>query len=199
MLNYGAAAQNYFGYKTDALMNAALTAEQQSLVAAYDADLFTGAVAADDAKVGSFTKTAYGFNSRSASVSFEGAFAINYYLSIDEVADGDVSFYIWNAEDYADADILTAENASAVASMKRLDNGSYWAQIDGIAAKDLDQTFYVAAVYTANGENFCSGVIAYSLSTYCMKAASGGSAMQTLAQSTAVYGYHADVYFNVVG
>jgi hypothetical protein len=83
--------------------------------------------------------------------------------------------------------------------MKRLDNGSYWAQIDGIAAKDLDQTFYVAAVYTANGENFCSGVIAYSLSTYCMKAASGGSAMQTLAQSTAVYGYHADVYFNVEG
>ena len=197
MLNYGAAAQNYFGYKTDALMNADLTAEQQALVTAYNADLFNGALAADAAKIGSFAKTESGFTSCAASVSFEGAFAINYYFGTDAAAD--VSFYIWNAKDYANAQVLTAENASSVTSMKVLDNGSYWAQIDGIAAKDLDETFYVAAVYTVNGETFCSGVIAYSLSTYCMKLAANGSAMQALAQSTAVYGYYADTYFNVEG
>jgi hypothetical protein len=31
MLNYGAAAQNYFGYRTDDLMNADLTQAQKAL------------------------------------------------------------------------------------------------------------------------------------------------------------------------
>ena len=35
MLNYGSAAQVYFNYKTDALMNAGLTEAQQALVDAY--------------------------------------------------------------------------------------------------------------------------------------------------------------------
>lgn len=65
MLNYGAAAQKYFNYKTDTLMNADLTAKQQALVTGYNASYFTGAVAADSSKIGSFVKTADGFSSRS--------------------------------------------------------------------------------------------------------------------------------------
>jgi hypothetical protein len=72
-------------------------------------------------------------------------------------------------------------------------NGIYHGAITGIAAKELDDTVYVAATYTVDGQTFCSGVIAYSLSGYCMKQANGN--MGELAQATAMYGYYAANYF----
>jgi hypothetical protein len=195
MLNYGAAAQEYFGYKTDSLMNADLTAEQQALVAAYNKDLFNGAVAVDAAKVGSFAKTE-GFSKKSVTVSFEGAFAVNYYFTASNEVAGEMTFYYWSAEAYAEAEVLSAENASGAVTMVATEDGRYWAEISGVAAKQLDETFYAAAVYTdAAGETHCTGVMAYSLSTYCMKNAVTGNAMQALAEATAMYGYHAKAYF----
>ena len=197
MLNYGAAAQEYFGYKTEELMNASLTAQQQALVSAYSADLFAGAVAADANKIGSFAKTE-GFSSKSASVSFEGAFAINYYFGASAEVAGDMTFCYWTAADYAKADVLTADNATGTFAMQKQPGGAYWAQIDGIAAKELDDTFYVTAVYTdAEGNTHCTGIIAYSVSHYCMNNANG--AMGDLAQATAIYGYHARAYFGMEG
>ena len=193
MLNYGAAAQTYFGYKTDVLANADLTAEQQALVSAYSADLFRGAIGANAAKVGEFAKTETGFGTKYASVSFESAFAINYYFAPTAAVDSDVTMYYWTADAYASADTLTAENASGALTMVSDGSGNYWAQISGIAAKQLDETYYVAAVYTSNGETFCTGVIAYSLSGYCMRNANGN--MGELAQATAMYGYYAQQYF----
>jgi hypothetical protein len=191
MLNYGAAAQEYFGYKTDDLMNAALTAEQKAV--SYDSALFAGAAAADQTKIGSFTRTD-GFSKRTATVSFEGAFAINYYFTPSDNVSGDVTFYYWTAEDYAEAETLSADNASGTCTMA-IDGDRRFAQIQGIAAKDLDTTYYVAAVYQNNaGVEYCTGVIAYSLSQYCMNNANGN--MGELAQATAMYGYYAACYFN---
>jgi esterase/lipase superfamily enzyme len=51
----------------------------------------------------------------------------------------------------------------------------------------------VFSIDTIDGETFCSGVIAYSLSTYCMRHANGN--MGQLAQATAMYGYYAENYF----
>jgi hypothetical protein len=197
ILNYGAAAQEFFGYKTEDLMNASLTADQKALVNAYSADLVTGAVAADASKIGTFAKTD-GFSAKSASVSFEGAFAINYYFSTSAEAAGDVTFFYWNAADYVKVNVLTADNATGTFAMDQQANGVYWAQVAGIAAKELDDTFYVAAMYTdANGNTYCTGVIAYSVSQYCVNNAN--TAMADLAQATAVYGYHAKNYFNIGG
>jgi hypothetical protein len=197
ILNYGAAAQEFFGYKTEDLMNASLTADQKALVNAYSADLVTGAVAADASKIGTFAKTD-GFSAKSASVSFEGAFAINYYFSTSAEAAGDVTFFYWNAADYVKVNVLTADNATGTFAMDQQSNGVYWAQVAGIAAKELDDTFYVAAMYTdANGNTYCTGVIAYSVSQYCVNNAN--TAMADLAQATAVYGYHAKNYFNIGG
>jgi hypothetical protein len=73
-------------------------------------------------------------------------------------------------------------------------NGNYFAPISGIAPKDVDKTFYVAGVYTDDqGNTCCTGVIAYSLSRYCLNNAYGS--MGDLAQATAMYGYYADQYF----
>ena len=193
MLNYGAAAQTHFGYMPNALANADLTAEQQALVSAYSADLFRGAIGANAAKIGEFAKTETGFGTKFASVSFESAFAINYYFAPTAAVDSDVTMYYWTADAYASADTLTAENASGALTMVSDGSGNYWAQISGIAAKQLDETYYVAAVYTSNGETFCTGVIAYSLSGYCMRNANGN--MGELAQATAMYGYYAQKYF----
>ena len=195
MLNYGTAAQEYFGYRTDDLMNAGLTAEQKALVIPFDAALFNGVQPVDSNKVGGFNATATGFGSKkTATVSFEGAFAINYYFPTTAVVEGDVKLYVWTPEVYAAAAGLTEANASAVVTMEVQDNGSYWGQVQGIAAKSLDKTYYVAAVYTdAAGNTHCTGVIAYSLSKYCLNNANGK--MGALAQATAMYGYYAAQYF----
>ena len=195
MLNYGTEAQLYFNYRTDDLMNATLTTQQQALVTAYSSNLFKGAIAADASKVGSFAKTSTGFKSRSATVSFEGAFAINYYFTPDAAVDNNITFYYWTAEDYAKASSLSTSNASGKMTMVKGADGSYWAQVTGIAAKQLDDTYYVAAFYTTDSEVRCTGVIAYSLSKYCLSKAVAGNEMQGLASATAMYGYYAKNYF----
>ena len=196
MLNYGAAAQEFFGYRTDDLMNAGLTDEQKAMVIPYDAALFKGTTPADSAKLGAFASTNSGFGTKSATVSFEGAFAINYYFVTTAEVQADVQLYIWTPEAYAAADVLTAENASGVVTMEAQADGSYWGQAQGIAAKLLDETYYVAAVYTdAEGNTHCSGVVAYSLSRYCVNNAKPGKDMQALAAATAMYGYYAAAYF----
>ena len=192
MLNYGAAAQKYFGYKTDSLANADLSQAQRSLVAPYDSSLFAGAQSALPAKARNFPKTD-GFSKRTATVSFEGAFAINYYFTPSLEVDGDVMFYYWNAEDYARPDVLTIENVTGVESMVPSGDGRYWMEISGIAAKQLDDTFYVAAIYTdTEGVGHCTGIVSYSLSKYCINNAEGD--MGELAQATAMYGYYAKTY-----
>jgi hypothetical protein len=196
MLNYGAAAQTYFNYRTDALMNAGLTAEQKALVVAYDESYFTGAVDASASKVGGFASTETGYTRKQLTVSFEGAFAMNYYFQPSEAVNGDVKMYVWTAADYAAASKLTAANASAVIDTQKLADGRYWGQVQDIAAKQIDETYYVAGVYTdVNGNVHCTGVVAYSLSKYCMNQAKPGMAMQELAAATAMYGYYAAQYF----
>jgi hypothetical protein len=194
MLNYGAAAQVYFDYNADDLMNAELTAQQRSLVSAYDSTLFTGAVAAPESKLGSFVSTGTGFSKKTATVSFEGAFSINYYFTPNQTIDGELTLYYWTPASYEACDVLSAENASGSVSMVDSGDGRRWAQVSGIAAKSLDQTYYVAAVYTdTNGNSHCTGVVPYSLSKYCINNANGS--MGALAQATAMYGYYAAAFF----
>jgi hypothetical protein len=190
MLNYGAAAQSYFGYKVDDLVNKDLTAAQRNRIRAYDKSLFVGTV--PNSKACAFG-TASGFVAKAASVSFESAFSINFYMTPEKAVAGKMQLYVWTPEAYASANRLTADNAQVVTMTKGTD-GRYFAPISGIAAKDLDETYYVAAVYTDPQGNLCStGVIAYSLSRYCMNSANG--AMGPLAQATAMYGYYAKAYF----
>jgi hypothetical protein len=80
--------------------------------------------------------------------------------------------------------------------MKATGDGRYWAQISGISAKQIDQTFYVCAVYKYSWYTYRTGIISYSLSKYCMNnATSTDAAMADLAKATAVYGYYAETYF----
>ena len=104
-----------------------------------------------------------------------------------------MTLYYWNARDYESATQLTADNATGSMVMKPGDR--YTAAITDIAAKDLDSTYYVAVVYHSNGQTYCSGVLAYSLATYCNSKANAEGAIGDLAKATAVYGYHAKQLF----
>ena len=191
MLNYGAAAQEYFGYKTDSSMNAALTAEQQALVSAYDSAMVQDVVKADAVKVGSFVMNG-GYSKIWPTVSFEGAFSINYYFTPDKTVDAAPIMYYWDAEAYASVDVLTPENATGVLTMTQA--GDHWyAAVNGIVAKAIDETVYVAGCYTGEGISYPSGVIAYSLGNYCKSVAANG---QPFGAATAVYGYYAKAFFS---
>jgi hypothetical protein len=198
MLNYGAEAQKYFNYNTDNLMNKDLTAAQKALVTGYSSSLFKGTVPVNSGKIGNFAQTSTGFSSRSASVSFEGAFAINYYFTPNCDVDGNITFYYWSPADYAKVSSLAPGNATGKITMEQQSSGSYWAQVSGIPAKELDETYYVAAFYTSDNEIRCTGIIAYSLSKYCMNNAKPGNPMEGLAAFTAMYGYHAKTYFDSI-
>ncbi|MBQ3214578.1 MAG: starch-binding protein [Oscillospiraceae bacterium] len=190
MLNYGAAAQTYFGYKSDNLMNAGLTAEQQTLVSAYDETMVNDIVKADADKVGIFVHNG-GYSDIYPTVSFEGAFSINYHFLLSKTADGAPTFYYWDADTYASVSELTAGNASGTLTMEA--NGSLWScAVSGIAAKQIDETIFIAAIYSSNGNTYTSPVISYSLGSYCTSVAANG---EPFGAATAVYGFYAKAYF----
>lgn len=194
MLNYGAAAQTYFGYKPYNLVNNSLTDAQKALVDGYRSDMLDGIVVADSTKRGIFG-TNNGFSGRNLSISFEGAFAINYYMTPKYTVSGDMTMYIWDAATYNSVSQLTQSNA--IATVKLSYDGSYYVgQASGIAAKELDKTVYAAVLYTDGTTLYSSGVMAYSIGAYCTSQAGKATTMQPLAQATAVYGYYAKEYFN---
>ena len=194
MLNYGAEAQKYFNYNTANLVNANLTAAQKALVVSYSSDLMATIPAVSTSKVGSFAANG-GFTRRYPTISFEGAFSINYYCLPEKQPVGDIILYVWNEADYVAASKLTTSNASETIKMELTDSGEYLAVVDGIAAKYLDKGIYVAFVYSDGTTTYSTGILGYSIGTYCNNLAADTTSQAALAKATAVYGYQAKQYF----
>lgn len=192
MLNYGAAAQTYFNYNTNALVNADLTSAQKSLIKSYSSSMVASVPAADSGKVGIFTNSG-GFTKKYPTVSFEGAFCINYYFTPSYTPSGNVAMYYWDQATYNSVSTLTPANATG--KIIATGSGEYCAIVEGIAAKDLDGVIYIAAGYASGGTSYCTGVLAYSIGSYCVTQANSTSAMKPFASATAVYGYYAKQYF----
>lgn len=190
MLNYGAAAQTYFNYKTGSLMNANLTAEQKALVQDYDSSMVQEVVNASASKAAAFVSNG-GYSKINPAVSFEGAFSINYYFTPKYTPSDGITFYYWTADAYSKAGRLTTSNASGSVNMTST-NGIYSATVEGIAARQIDETIYIAAIYTSGGTVYTTNVIAYSLGAYCKTIAANGT---PLGGATAAYGYYAKAYF----
>ena len=71
----------------------------------------------------------------------------------------------------------------------------YWANVSGIAAKDIDQTVYACGVYEVDGVTYSSGVFSYSIGYYCTsKAAGTDETVKPFAKAIAVYSYHARIF-----
>jgi hypothetical protein len=195
MLNYGAAAQTYFAYKPYSLANNGLTADQKALVSNYSASMVPGASSVSSSKIGIFTNSG-GFSSKRPAVSFGSAFSIEYFFTPAYTPSGNMTLYYWTQADYNAVSTLKSSNASGRIQMTRQADGSYHATISGIAAKDINQTIYVAGGYKSGTTNHCTGVLPYSIGTYCASQVSKATTAKDLAAATAVYGYYANAYFN---
>lgn len=199
LMNYGAEAQKYFAATTDytytELMNVGFE-QYQDLVKPYSSNLVEKVGTVGASKAGIFGTTVNGFDKRAVSVSANGIFALNYYFTPSFAAEK-VTLYYWDATQFASVATLTAENASGSKEMTLLNGqNEYWACIDGIAAKEIDQTIYACAVYEVDGVTYSTGVIPYSVATYCVNKASGESKIKAFAEAMVVYCYHAKTYFN---
>ena len=194
LMNYGAAAQVYFNYNTDNLMNSDLANAPE--IEGYSADLLGDVVAADSGKAGAFAATTSGYTKKNATATLEGAFAINFYFTTSQEA-SDLTMYYWTADVYNAAETLTAENASGKVTMTTTETENRYAgTISGIAAKEMEDTYYVCGVYTVDGETYSTGIVAYSMAKYFKNAAEKATGNTvTLAQAAVVYGYYAKAHF----
>ena len=194
MLNYGTEAQLYFGHHVGSLANTGLSTNQMALPDAYRPEMVSSVPSTSAAKQGIFVNN-QGFASRKPAISFEGAFCINYFFTPKYAPTGGITLYYWNAADYNAADVLTAANATGKIKLEGSGTGEYRGDITGISAKNLSEAVYVAAAYKSGGAVWTSGVLGYSIGSYCSSQAGKGGAIADLAIATAVYGYHAKQYF----
>ena len=135
------------------------------------------------------------FSVRKPAISFEGAFCINYFFTPAYAPADGIVLYYWNEADYEAVEVLKMENASGCIQLEGTGTGQYRGDLEGISAKNLSQAVYVAAVYSDGTNTWSSGVLGYSIGTYCSSQASKGGDVAELAMATAVYGYHAKLYF----
>jgi hypothetical protein len=97
--------------------------------------------------------------------------------------------------DYNAVNVLTTVNATGSFKLEGTGTDQYRGDLEGIAAKNLSQAVYVAAIYSDGTTTWASGVLGYSIGAYCGSQAAKGGTMADLAMATAVYGYHAKAYF----
>ena len=69
------------------------------------------------------------------------------------------------------------------------------ATYNGLAASQMGDTVYVAAVYENGGNTYTTGVISYSLAKYLTATADGTGTQKNLAAATVIYGYYANIEF----
>ena len=196
MLNYGSAAQTTFSYKPYSLMNATLTQSQRDQIRGYDPSMVAGLPTVNASKVAKL-KGNGGFSKFYPSISFDGAFSINFYMVPGYPVEGGLKLYYWDPETYDAVSQLALSNATKVIVMENGGSGStYWGALNGIAAKEIDRPGFFAGVYTSGGITYSTGVICYSLGRYCQTtAANMDHETRALAAETAVYGYYAKQYF----
>lgn len=192
LMNYGAAAQVYFNYKTDNLMNNWLTDEQKDY--AWSEDMIN-ALPTDTSKY------TFAVNDqivwRAASVSFTGAVKQNYYFTIpQELLQNavNVELLYWTESDYNALSELTVENARKVA----FNTANCGAVIEGTAAKALgDASYFAVHIVYEDGEAF-SKICVYSAHHYARRLLSKDTtsdAMKELAKALVYYSCKAKTKF----
>jgi hypothetical protein len=149
----------------------------------------------DSTKIGAMVSNG-GYASRYPTISFEGVFSINYYFKPSKTPKGNIVMYVWKQENYEAVPSLSKGNATMAINMTKTGSDEYVAVVDGIAAKDLDKAVYVAFCYTGGSTAYCSGVVGYSIGTYCNSQAAKTGSLAELAASCAVYGYYAKRLFS---
>ena len=202
ILNYGAAAQVYFNYNTEELMNAELEASLQT----FDWNEYKDMVNLNyNIAAGKEDKIArdQSVTLRKGSISLKGILDYNFYANVDFTPKS-VKAYFWTEEDYNKYDVLLpGENESRVidATWTEEHGGCYIGKYTGVPAAHMFENVYGCLAFEkADGTVVYSGVVAYSPARYAkLNADKTGSALNeaNLAKAIVVYGAIAKAYFNV--
>ena len=198
MLNYGAAAQSYFGYRTDNLANGSLTSAQKALGTSKNVALTDG-------------KTKYGTDSEdvkfsSVSLTLESAVWLNYKVSVAQrdgaVIDSVVLLYDDVFSDVTDWETRREANELKTAAMTP-DGTIYSGSIQDVVAKELRKPYYAQVrVGYRNTEDDTvayeySSVLKYAISDFaCAARQQGSSGLKPLSEALMRYGDAAAAYFN---
>lgn len=198
LMNYGAAAQQYFGYKTDSLMNAFLTEEDLAYADSYASGMVTNPPYISSAKTANFVKVEGGYANMYPKISLGAAFGINCYFKPAKTPDDGLTLYYWSLDDFNAVSKLTVDNATGTLKINSPNStGEYFAAIENIVAKKVDETLFFAAGYESDGVNYYTSVIAYSVGAYCVDriANTSSATLKALSEATVVYGFYAKQYF----
>ena len=191
MLNYGAAAQVYFNYKTDFLANEGLKSwVDQGLLASEHLEMqwAWSLLNIPDTPSANMTVNFRQHNAKRTARSLaltgmiQPKLTFAYQLINNQGSPlpvgASVSFYYWSGSTYAaleaESEPLSKTNATyylmgnSITEVFSANYGyEYVAYFEGIPAKQLDDALYVAAIFTmADGTEYCSGVEVYSPELY---------------------------------
>ena len=192
LLNYGAAAQTYFGYNTENMVNADLTEAQKAWT--FDSSMVRTDWTAP--KGDGLVRDKSIVNSRGVSLELEGAINVVFTGGATvEVAEAKILF--WSEDDYNALDELTAENATKVEDMTLRADGKYEYIYERIPAKDMFKAIYSCMMFTdVDGNVHYGGVVPYCAERYTyMNMNNANANLATLAKAMAVYGAAARDYF----
>ncbi len=185
LLNYGAAAQTYFGYKTDALVNADLTAEQKALA--------TGAFnLPTTAENDSGENVTYPASITKKNILFGNRITLLIATSLGK--DSDLSGISLRIR-YTDIDGNEVEKfIGGKDFVFRDDVNSYTAYFDGLKASEFRTQLELTLV--KDGEAI-SETVTYSLDTYAQNrlTASDDASFKALLEATLRYADSAKAYF----
>ncbi len=190
LLEYGAAAQIYFNYKTDALVNEGIATTYSTYSTDWDASFITPLDLTYTAKEIPLKNEII---SNGKTLSLAGQVFVNFYYktTVTNVASAELLYWTSNSE------TLTYANAQKLPLTM---TGKEWkAQGAGIAAKNLGKTVYARAVFVdTNGKAHYSDVTCYSPEEYARSRiqSSTDANLVNLMKKMVVYGEQARIYFN---
>ncbi|MBR4077511.1 MAG: hypothetical protein IKK17_02790 [Oscillospiraceae bacterium] len=218
ILHYGSAAQNYFGYKPDALVNADMGSyvergwiDADLLNMNWDEKFLIPLVKPTEDMAQNFAASGT-LPAVSKSLLLEGAISVNYYATFGEdagvFADAEnVIMCFWTAEDYVKllgkGTPMSAENASYTVKPEMVysdEHGwEYKVTSQSIPAACWGDSVYSALCVTdSEGVEHCSGIITYSPARFAYNKLNDEeqSSIDELVKWMTIYCDRAKTYFN---
>ena len=165
ILNYGAAAQNFFSYNTDNLANATLTEEELALAITTPDTLHNN---------GSTSGTAAGVSFVGKTLALESAIEMQFIFSSTKYKNTQLEAHVsYTLNGETKTDVIDGSDLEVV-------SGKYYTlRYSGIAAKDL-RTVVTVTIYDKTTGNAVSQSISYSAETYCYEKLNSTSATAAL-------------------
>ncbi|MBQ8586722.1 MAG: hypothetical protein IJ453_01390, partial [Oscillospiraceae bacterium] len=180
-LNYGAAAQVYFGRRTDSLVNAGMEAYQQYATDELAAELTDTKVVTDNSNSTLVSKLGF-------TVSFADRLELNAKLTLSGKAAEITSVKVTDE---------SGKTVAALTEFTQLPDGRLQVTYSGIKATQLRQMYYFTAY---SGKTAVSPTTGYSVEAYARSCLNSSDlALAELVRSCMYYGDSAANYFNEKG